>query len=105
MSETKVRTALNNKKLKSYRPGTDDESNGDYRIMMVDLIDYLEESKDKPKSASREETSRLANGKPFKHIEANWLHEPSQQQDPQDHRSSGRKARSSGRSCGRGRPR
>ena len=105
MSESKVRKALDNEKLPYYRPPTDDQSSGDYRIMMGDLVVYLDESKGKPKSASREETSRLAVGKPFKHIEVNWSHGPSQQQEPQDDQSSGRKARSSGRSCGRGRPR
>ena len=105
VGETTVRNAIKSGRLRSYRPATGGAANGGYRIMMADTVAFLNGSEYTPEAASRENNSRPAVGRPFKHIEANWLREPSRQQEPQDEKSSARKPRSYGRSCGPGRPR
>jgi excisionase family DNA binding protein len=73
MSESKVRLAIKNNMLEHYRPTTETGSNGDIRIMMTDLVEYLESSRGKPKSSEEKNASRQKAGKPLKHVQANWV--------------------------------
>ena len=102
MSKRNVSKAAKNGLLPSYRPPTANGSQGDYRIMLKDLLDYLEGSQVKKKAARQAKTARRANGKPLKHIVPTWSPEQVPQQDEQCHEPDGRNGRSSARSCGRG---
>lgn len=102
MSKRNVSKAAKNGVLPSYRPRTEAGSLGDYRIMLEDLVDYLEGSRVTVKSARRAKTARRAKGKPLKHIVPTWSPEQAPQQDEHCHELDGRNGRSSARSCGRG---
>ena len=99
-SDSHVRNAIKYGHLKALRlPG---KGKGNYRVRKSRLVEYLEDSELDDTAARREETSRQVRGKPFKHIEPTWLHEPSQRQDGRSGRSGGRNARSRGGSSGQG---
>ncbi len=99
-SDSHVRNAIKYGHLKALR--LRGKGKGNYRIRKSRLVEYIEESELEPATARREETSRQASGKPLKHIEANWLPEPSPEQDEHGHSTDGHNDRSSGSACGRG---
>ena len=73
MSESKVRLAIKNNMLKHYRPTTGTGSNGDIRVMMTDLLTYLEGSRGTRTSTERAKSSQATTGKPFRHVKPTWL--------------------------------
>ena len=99
-SRKSVDTAINNGTLKAINVGG--QQRAQYRIQKSALKEFIDRQETKPPPASRKKTSRPANGKPFKHIEATWLQEPSPPKAGQSGRPSGRNGRSSGRSPGPG---
>jgi len=95
-SRKSVDTAINNGTLKAINVGG--QQRAQYRIQKSALKEFIDRQEAKPPPASRKETARPANGKPFKHIQATWLQEPSPPKAGKSGRPSGRNGRPTGRS-------
>ena len=100
LSDGTVRNAIKSGELKAVR--LKGAGKGPYRIKKQWLQNYLEGCEvGLPQEQEKAPTGSPTGGR-FKHIKPTWLSETSQPSEQTVDRSSGRKSRSSGGSCGRG---